>query len=46
MDLSAPNDNDEDFSINELTDKNDFPLLYVTIDDVIDLIRKYEQGRL
>ena len=44
VDLSAPYDKEGVLSINELIDKEQFSLSYVTIDDAINLILKYGQG--
>ena len=44
VDLSAPYDKEDVLSINELIDKEQFSLSYVTIDDAINLILKYGQG--
>jgi hypothetical protein len=40
IDLSAPHDNSDHASINNLIDKDDFSLSYVTVDDAIDIIKQ------
>ena len=39
LDLSAPHDDPENTSLNDLIDKDDFSLSYVTIDDAIKVIQ-------
>lgn len=46
VDMSAPHNNDEHPSLNELIDKSQFSLHYVTIDNAIEYIRKCGQGSL
>lgn len=44
VDLSAPHNNDEHMSLNDLISKADFPLNYVTIDQAVNIIRKRGRG--
>ena len=44
VDLSAPHDDELNPSLNDLIDKEEFSLNYVTIDDAIDLIKLQGQG--
>ena len=44
LDLSAPYDNEEIFSINEVINKEDYCLSYVKIDDVISIIKSLGPG--
>ena len=44
VDLSAPYDNEDVPSINELIDRKEFSLSYVTTDDAINIILKYGRG--
>ena len=46
VDLSAPYDNEEILSINDLIDKESCSLTYVTIDNAIELIKKAGKGAL
>lgn len=46
VDLSAPYDNDDIISINNLIDKESCSLTYVTIDNAIELIKKSGKGAL
>jgi hypothetical protein len=44
VDLSAPHENSEHPSLNELIDKDNYSLSYVTIDDAIEMIKSLGQG--
>ena len=44
VDLSAPHEDENNPSLNELIDKEEFSLHYVTIDDAISVIKKLGQG--
>ena len=46
VDMSAPHDNDIHPSLNELINKEEFSLSYVTIDDAIRIIKKLGKGAL
>ena len=46
MDLSAPHNDEENPSLNELINNEDFSLSYVSIDDVMRLIKKCRKGAL
>ncbi|MEW8338437.1 MAG: reverse transcriptase domain-containing protein [Candidatus Thiodiazotropha taylori] len=44
VDLSAPHDNEKHPSLNELINKEDFSLSYVTIDTAVQIIRRLGKG--
>lgn len=44
VDMSAPHDNSEHKSINDLIDKDDFSLSYIKVDDAIHIIHKLGEG--
>ena len=46
VDMSAPHDNDTHPSLNELINKEESSLSYVTIDDAIKIIKKLRKGAL
>ena len=46
VDLSAPHDSDNEHSLNDLIDKDDFSLTYVRLDQAIRIIRDFGQGTI
>lgn len=46
LDLSAPHNNTDHCSINDLIDKQDYSLTYVKIDDAISMIKSFGSGTL
>lgn len=44
VDLSAPHENETHPSLNDLVDKEEFSLSYVTIDNAIDIIKRLGKG--
>ena len=46
VDLSAPHDNPNNFSLNDLIDKQEYSLQYVNIDQAIDIVKKLGLGSL
>ncbi|XP_033749212.1 uncharacterized protein LOC117333903 [Pecten maximus] len=44
VDLSSPHNNDDNPSLNDLINKDEFSLQYVTVDDAINIIKRFGKG--